>query len=485
MSIKLKVTVSNLAAIPLFVLLFAGRALAQSAPASPDHPWHFPGEQQMEDDAKHFRQFRLSIEPDRTYSLAELVDFAERNNPETRVAWEGAKAKGAALHIAQSELYPALAAVALSQVHREDLLFNSSFVRQTVAAFGPALQLDYTMFDFGARAGRIATARAELAAANFAFNDTHRKIIFQVADTYYRLLNAVGQVQATETSLLNAKTVQEAAENRLEHGLATLPDVLEARSATAQAEYDLQSARGVEEIARGDLATTLGIAPTVRIRVRALDELPAPEMHDDSIDQLLARALEQRPDLLQQLAGVKAAEGTAREARAAYYPSVRFGTAVDGQHQFGWQQQLPASRRTGLTGAAAVRLDWTIFDGGARKNNLLKAEAIRNAAAAQAEVTVDQIADEVWRSYSNVKTALRQRQAAAALLEAAGQSYNAAVEAYGYGVRSLLDVTAAQRVLAQARSADVAARTAVLDTLADLAFRTGDLMRISGSKDQP
>jgi len=65
------------------------------------------------------------------------------------------------------------------------------------------------------------------------------------------------------------------------------------------------------------------------------------------------------------------------------------------------------------------------------------------------------------------------------------RSYNAAVEAYGYGVRSLLDVTAAQRVLAQARSADVAARTAVLDTLADLAFRTGDLMRISGSKDQP
>jgi outer membrane protein TolC len=413
------------------------------------------------------------------------VDFAERNNPETRVAWEGAKARGAALRIAQSELYPALAAVALSQVYRQDLLFGSSFVRQTIAVFEPELQLRYTMFDFGARAGRIATARAELAAANFAFNDTHRRIIFQVADTYYRLLNAVGQVDAADASLLNAKTVQEAAEDRLEHGLATLPDALEARSATAQAEYDLQSARGFEEIARGDLATTLGIAPTVRIRVQPLDELPAPEIHDDSIDQLLDRAVEQRPDLLQQLERVKAAEGTVREARAAYYPSVQFETTVGGAFQYGWQEQLPVTHRTGLTGAAAVRLDWTIFDGGARKNNLLKAEANRNAAAAKAEVTKDQIADEVWRSYSNVKTALRQRQAAAALLEAASQSYAAAVEAYGYGVRSLLDVTAAQRALAQARTADVAARTQVLDTLADLAFRTGDLMRISGSKDQP
>jgi outer membrane protein len=473
-----------------FVLLVVTAAIGkiaagQSVPPLPDRPWHFSAEGEMRAEAKALRVSRLAIDATKSSSLAELVDFAERNNPETRVAWEGAKARGAALHIAQSELYPALAAVALSKVDREDVLFNSSFLRQTVAAFGPALQLDYTMFDFGARAGRIATARAELDGANFAFNDTHRKIIFQVADTYYRLLNDVGQVDAAEASLLNARTVQEAAEERLEHGLATLPDALEARSATAQAEYDLQSARGFEEIARGDLATALGIPPTVRIGVQPLDELPAPEIHDDSIEQLLDRALEQRPDLLQQLEGVKAAEGTVREAHAAYYPSVKLETNVGGPFQYGWQEQLPASRRTGLTGAAAVRVDWTIFDGGARKNNLLKAEANRNAATAQVEVTVDQIADEVWRSYSNVKTALRQRQAATALLEAASQSYTAAVEAYGYGVRSLLDVTSAQRTLAQARNADIAARTAVLDALADLAFRTGDLMRIGGSKGKP
>jgi len=458
---------------------------AQGVPPSPDRPWHFAAERKIQEEAKAVNTSRLTIDATKSYSLADLVDFAERNNPETRVAWEGAKVRGAALHIAQSELYPALAAVVLSQVDREDVLFGSAFVRQTIATFGPALQLDYTMFDFGARSGRIAAARAELSAANFAFNDTHRKIIFQVADTYYRLLNAVGQVDAAETSLLNAKTVQDAAENRLEHGLATLPDVLEARSATAQAEYDLQSARGLEEIAHGDLATGLGVLPTVSIRVQPLDELPAPEMHDGSVELLLARALEQRPDLLQQLAGVKAAEGRIREARAAYYPSVKFGVTVAGQPQYGWQQQLPATQMTGLNGAAAVRINWTIFDGGARKNNLLRAQSSRNEAAAQVEATTNQIADEVWRSYSNVKTALRQRQAATALLEASSQSYDAAVEAYGYGVRNLLDVTAAQRTLAQARSADVTARTAVLDALADLAFRTGDLVRMGGSKEHP
>src|SRR5258705_9299923 len=444
-----------------FALLMVTAAICklasrQSEPPSPDRSWHPPAEREVRAEAKAWRVSRLAIDATKSYSLAKLVDFAERNNPETRVAWEGAKARGAALQIAQSELYPALAAVALSQVHREDLLFGSSFVRQTVAAFGSAVQLDYIMFDFGARAGLIATARAELAAANFAFNDTHRKIIFQVADTYYRLLNAVGQVDAAEASLLNAKTVQEAAEDGLERGLATLPDALEARSATAQAEYDLQSARGAEVIARGDLATALGIAPTVSIRVQPLDELPPPERRDDSVEELLNRALEQRPDVLQQLAGVKAAEGRVQEARAAYYPSVKFEATVTGQPQYGWQDQLPLTQTTGLNGAAAVRIDWTIFDGGARKNNLLKAQASRNEVSGQAEATIDQIADEGWRSYSNVETALRRRDAATALLQAARQSYIAAVEAYGFGVRSLLDVTEAQRVLAQARSADVA-----------------------------
>ena len=44
------------------------------------------------------------------------------------------------------------------------------------------------------------------------------------------LLNAMGQEAAARASLANAQAVQQAAEERLHNGLATLPDVLEARS---------------------------------------------------------------------------------------------------------------------------------------------------------------------------------------------------------------------------------------------------------------
>src|SRR5258708_7590548 len=261
----------------LLFFLFAGRMFAQSAPPSPDRPAHFAGEREVEDAAKPFLESRFSVEPDRPYTLAELVNIAEEHNPETRVAWESARAHMAALGVARRELYPTVAAVVLSETDRSEVLLASRFYRQTVQSFGGALDLNYTIFDFGGRAGRIAAARADLLAANFAFNDTHRKIIHEVARSYYQLVNAAGQEEAARASLTNAKAVQQAAEDRLKNGLATLPDVLEARSAVAQSQYELQAALGAEKNSRGDLATVLGTRPTDRIQPQSIDQLVIPE----------------------------------------------------------------------------------------------------------------------------------------------------------------------------------------------------------------
>jgi outer membrane protein TolC len=84
-----------------------------------------------------------------------------------------------------------------------------------------------------------------------------------------------------------------------------------------------------------------------------------------------------------------------------------------------------------------------------------------------------------------MKTALRQQQSASALLAASEQSYEAAHESYGYGVRSLLDVVSAQKALAQARSEDVFARTQLLLQVANLSFRTGDLIAVQPARTGP
>jgi outer membrane protein len=469
----------------LIILQGADRALAQSAPVSADHPWHAPAERSIESDARNIPDLRFAIDSAKTYSLPELIDLAETHNPETRVGWQRARSQAAALGVARSEMYPALAAAALSETSRSEVFFGGQFYKQVAQDFELALELNYTVFDFGARSGRINAASAQLLAANFAFNDTHREVIYQVQTAYYRLLSALGQEDAARASLANAQAVQQAAEERLANGLATLPDVLEARSATAQAEYDLQAIVGAEEIARGDLATAVGASATAFIPVQPLDQVPTPESIDDTVDQAINRALGQRPDLLQEVAQIQSGRGRVKEAKAAYYPSLNIAVRPAIPYLYGLQQPSPWAHTSDLTGGVRLNLNWTLFDGGARKSRQAQAEADVHSAEAEANVKRNQITDEVWTAYSNLNTAFRQRQAATALLESASQSYSAALESYNYGVRNLLDVTAAQRSLAQARSADVLARTQVRSAVAELAFRTGDSIRASNARPGP
>src|SRR5271170_4352422 len=119
----------------LAFLLYASRGACQLAPASPDHPWHSSEEREFAREAGSFRYPAFPMDPAKTYSLAELFDLAETQNPETRVAWEQACARAYALGIARSELFPALAATALSQIDRGEVLFGTSFNRQTVGNF--------------------------------------------------------------------------------------------------------------------------------------------------------------------------------------------------------------------------------------------------------------------------------------------------------------------------------------------------------------
>ncbi len=473
---------SRPATVTLGWLLVAPVLVAQDAPASPDRPWHSPAERQIVNDAKLFSQREFQIDPARIYSLADLIDLAEAHNPDTRVAWENARAQAAAVGIARSELYPLLSAAAIASVERDEIPFGARFYRQTVPGYQAALELTYTIFDFGARQGRIAEESARLFAANFQFNDVHRRIIFQVQQAYYRLLNTLGLEAAARASLANAQTVQQAAEERLQHGLATLPDVLEARSATAQATYDLQAILGAEQVTRGDLATALGAHAAVFIHVQPLSEVPTPESIGETVEQAISRALSQRPDLLATLAGIREAEAQRKQARAAYYPSMDLRIRPTGESLYLQQQNLPWAHTADLTGELNLSLNWTIFDGGARKNRLAQAEADVRRAEAQVSAARDQVEDEVWTAYSNLTTAFRQREAATALLTAATQSYAAALESYNYGVRTLLDVTSAQRVLAQARSANVSAQTQVLTSLADLAFRVADSIQVNARK---
>jgi len=452
-------------------------ALSQSAPPAPDKVWHSKAETVLDHALAARPEAKYDIDVAKVYTLAELIDLAEQHNPETRVAWQEAKARAASLGIARAAFYPTLTAVALAVTIRQAALLSEYYHRQTEGLFIPTLHVDYLVFDFGGRGGAVDVAKANLLVADLAFNDTHRKLIFQVSSAYYRLLNAKGQRQAAEVSLKNAQTIEEDAQSRLANGLATKPDLLEATAARAQGDYDLQAAIGAEDIAHGDLATTMGLQPETQFQVQDIHDLPTPTAMADSIDQEIDRAFSQRPELMQQVARVRAAQGALKQAHSEYVPNIGFSGDGGLARGYGQLDLYPSSYAQAEYWNVSLQMKWTLFDGGRREHEVAQAKAERRAAEAGIDALRDQIGNEVWAAYSNMKTALRQQQAAAALLDASNQSYEAARESYSYGIRSQLDVISAQKALAQALSEDVLARTQLLLQVTDLAFRTGDLIQ--------
>jgi outer membrane protein len=166
-----------------------------------------------------------------------------------------------------------------------------------------------------------------------------------------------------------------------------------------------------------------------------------------------------------------------KAARAAYLPTLSISGAAGEARTYGQQNQMPGVYSdTQETWNARLSLTWTLFDGLARENRLAKAKADQKQAAAAVDTMRDQVENDVWSAYSTARTSLRQQKAAAALLAATTESYNAALQSYNYGVRSQIDVVSAQRALAAARTEDVSARTNVLTGIAALAYQTGDLL---------
>jgi outer membrane protein len=462
------------AAIACAGAILAANGYAQ-LPSAPSAPWIPPAQLNLHTPTEASPLPGASAH--NALSLADLIDIAERRNPETRAAWERAKGLLARKGVARSALYPTLTGLVIGETTRNGILFNSEFVRQTEGILEPALELDYTVFDWNARLDAVRAARYDLFAGDYAFNNTHLQVIDSVTDSYFRLLDSKGQVAAAEANLKNAQTVADQVNARLNNGLATLPDALEARASAAQVAYELASLQGAQSIAEAHLATTLRLPASTVLSTVPLDRLaPAPALAE-TVEDAMARALHDRPDLLEQEARVAAADWRIHQARTAYLPQILFSGQEGRARAFGEQDLLPSVYGAVGVWNAQLSLHWTLFDGGLRSSEKASAVAEKSAAQADLDADRDRIEDQVWTAYTNAQTAFSQQQAASALLQAAQVSYTAAVESYSDGVRTLVDVVTAQRVLAQARSEEITARTNTFLQTARLAYRTGELLQ--------
>jgi outer membrane protein TolC len=424
------------------------------------------------------------IDPNKRYDLPELIDLAQRVNPETRVAWQAARAAALAVGLVESEYFPVLAISALGGYRSVGVpiprdLVSDGFFRFDLAQAVPTLNLKWLLIDFGRRGSARDAAKERLLAANLGFNRKHQQIAFGVQRAFYGLTSLRARIAVAQSSLDAARAVQDAAERRLQSGLGTRPEAAQARQQAAQAFFDLEQVLDKERDAQVTLAESIGIPPTTPIQLTDFSALPPPAELQDSVEKVIDRALEKRPDLIARVAVLRSSEAEVSRARAAYWPTLSLvgdvgsilGSAritADGKST-GWFGATQPSYGVGLF------LEWEIFDGGARRRRVEMAESARRAAQDEITATRDRAISEVWKAYTDVKLAFRRLDVAAALVDASRQSYEDSLRSYQVGLGTLTDLLAARRELSRARFVELDTKVRLLESSAALAFTTGEI----------
>src|SRR5436190_3385626 len=497
--------------ITLQLLLAIAVANARNdPPPSADRTWSPPNLSNYESElaGQRFKNgegsSRISINPRKVYNLAELIDIAERSNPETRVAWERARHAAAAIGLSESAYYPFIVASAAAGYDRAFIPFptlaldqkklpslgavsvtgGGSLVTESQVYRGE-LSAKWLLLDFGERSAVVASARERLMIANVGFNATHQKIVFQVTDHFYQLGTARQKVLVARSALEAAQIVEQAVQARVDNGLATQPELLQAQQQSAQSAFDVEATTGLESDARVALVESIGLLPTVPLNVADLGQRSTSEQTNGSVDELSGRALSQRPDLVAKLANVREKPNEIRRVRAEYYPKVvidahvsetELDVSIAGSKYFGDNKP---------TFGAFLTVNLPIFDGFARRHKMEMSEAELHGAENELAGARDSAVREVWKAYTDFKTALRKQESAAKLVTASQNAFDAVLESSKNGLSTYPEIVSAQQNLASARNVSPDTQSAIFTTATALALSTGDLARPSGRPLRP
>jgi outer membrane protein len=407
-------------------------------------------------------------EAPQTITPVQAVDLALRNNPETRRTWLAARAAAANVGSERSAYYPTIELDASILRQKQAALGGKSVYYQTV--YGPTATLNWLLLDFGGRSADVEEARLALSEALFLHDATLNDVILQVLQAYYGYEGAKALLEAQAASLKQAEENLRAAQERHRAGVATIADVLQAQTVVSQQRLAYQTVEGQIAVIRGALATALGVPANTPVEAGQLPTDLDVDRVNRTVDDLIAQAERERPDLAAARSRVLASEAHVRSVRSGALPT------LSGAGTYGRNYYTGAGAAPGVNVySAGVLLRIPVFSGFQKVYDIRKAEEEAAIAGANVASLEQQVIQEVWSSYYAMKTAGQKIRTARDLVASATESSAVTRGRYTAGVGSILDLLTSESALASARAQDVQARAEFLFALAQLARDVGSI----------
>ncbi|HMD21169.1 MAG TPA: efflux transporter outer membrane subunit [Alloacidobacterium sp.] len=389
--------------------------------------------------------------------LQELIRTALKQNYDLQLAVERVSAARAQVGIVRSNEFPMVSL---------DPTFSGGKTEQNIKSniFSLAGDVVFQVDLFGRYRRATEAARAQLLANQDAQQTVILTLVSDVASDYFFLRDLDLQLEITKETVRTQEDSVKLTKLRLQHGVATTLDVLQARQVldVANAQIpDLERQIGQTEDA---LNILLGKYPDNVPRGMPLGiETPEGWTWSESLPPQLptglpSQLLERRPDIHQAEENLVAANANIGVAKAMFFPQISLlgsGGAAFGHSQFDGSN-IPAPLGVGTYAAA---LSQPIFEGGALRNNLRYAKSQERQALIGYEQSIQRAFGDVsdaligYDKYHKVRE--RQEQSVKDLQE----SVNVSLMRYRGGTSNYLDVLDSQRslfnaelTLAQARN---------------------------------
>ena len=440
---------------------------APGTSAAPNLPWVAP-QKAIEQDAP--RPPSIVIPPGLlgvpAWGLADVIDIALRNSSETRASWAVARSAAAAYGSTRGDYLPNLNVA--SSAARAKGSATTERPAQEQRTYGTSADVTWIIFNFGGRKAAVEETRQSLLAADWTHNAVIQEVILSVQQAYYEYVKARSLLAVEEATLHEAQTSLDAAEERYRAGLATVVEILQARTVLSQVQLSVESLRGRIATTRGALATAIGLPANTIFDVELPPEdLPVPQM-SDSVEHLLGKARANRPDLAAARAQVVKARAHVRKVKAEGYPTLSATGTIsrvfrDDPDDFS------------DTYSAALQVKLPAFTGLSHGYDVREAEAEADLARVWLQNLEQSVLLQVWTSYFDLKTAEQRLKASDDLLRSATELLEVARGQYQSGVGTILDLLSAQAALEDARAQRVKARSDWFLSLAQLAYGTGTL----------
>ena len=369
--------------------------------------------------------------------LQELIRTAIKQNYDLQLATERINAARAELAVTRSSLFPQVGANANFNGGKEGN-FQTKYNFLTLAA-DAAFQLDF----FGRLRRATEAARAELLATEDARQIVVLTLVSDVASDYFALLQLDLQLQITHDTVQTQTDSVKLTNLRLDHGVATKLDVLQAQQTldTANAQIpDLERQIAQEENA---ISILLGNYPRDVARGLPLTQQALPPEVPPGLTSAL---LERRPDIREAEAVLKAANAEIGVAKAAFFPQISLTGGGGGS--FGRSSAFSSLMSTQLgIWSYGAQVSQPIFTGGALKGNLRLAESQQRQALIGYRQTIQRAFGDVSDAligYSKLhQVRLRQEETVADLRE----SVRISNMRYTGGTTTYLEVLDGQRAL--------------------------------------